>query len=223
MKKIGMITVGQSPRSDVTPDLDPILNGAVDRMEIGALDGLTREQIAEFAPRDGDYVLVSRMRDGSSVTFAERYVIPRLQQCIDDLEARGADLILFLCTGVFPEFRSNVPLIFPCDLLYGIVPSLTKHSNIAVITPKQEQIPQSIKKWGEYVATAQVFAATPYGGAPDLERTAGEIARTDADLVVLDCIGFTAEMKRRVAEITGKPAILPRTMAARVIVELLGS
>ena len=31
---------------------------------------LTKEQIAEFAPGKDDYVLVSRLTDGSSVTFA---------------------------------------------------------------------------------------------------------------------------------------------------------
>ena len=77
--KIGAITVGQAPRVDVTADILPLLGGC-HLLERGGLDGLTRQQIAAFAPEQGDYVLVSRLTDGSSVTFAEKYVLPRLQQ-----------------------------------------------------------------------------------------------------------------------------------------------
>ena len=54
-----------------------------------------------------------------------------------------------------------------------------------------------------------------------VEAAAREIAKTDADLVLLDCIGYTAEMKRMVAKITGKNVILSRTILARAVMELL--
>ena len=42
----------------------------------------------------------------------------------------------------------------------------------------------------------------------------------EADLVVLDCIGYTQEMKRMFEEKTGKMIVLPRTLLARVVSEL---
>ena len=42
MTKVGLITVGQAPRSDVVPDMAAILGGGVEIVEAGALDGLTR-------------------------------------------------------------------------------------------------------------------------------------------------------------------------------------
>ena len=42
----------------------------------------------------------------------------------------------------------------------------------------------------------------------------------DGDLIVLDCIGYTQEMKRMFAEKTGKKVVLPRTLLARVVSEL---
>ena len=80
--KIGAITVGQSPRTDVTGDILPIFQGKIELIERGALGGLTREDIARFAPRGDDYVLVSRLCDGSSVTFGESYIVDRLQNGI---------------------------------------------------------------------------------------------------------------------------------------------
>lgn len=43
-----------------------------------------------------------------------------------------------------------------------------------------------------------------------------------ADLIVMDCIGFTKKAKNLVASITGKPVLLCRTCLARIISELLG-
>ncbi len=64
---------------------------------------LQEEEIAELCCPKGDYVLVSGLKDGSSVTFAERHILPRLQQAIDEMEEAGCRLILFFCTGKFPE------------------------------------------------------------------------------------------------------------------------
>ena len=37
----------------------------------------------------------------------------------------------------------------------------------------------------------------------------------------MDCIGYTQNMKERVAKGTGKPVVLARTIVARVVGELL--
>ena len=58
--KIGAITIGQAPRTDVTADILHIFDDSLELVQAGGLDGLTKEQIAEFAPGKDDYVLVSR-------------------------------------------------------------------------------------------------------------------------------------------------------------------
>ena len=220
MKTIGLITIGQSPRTDVTPDLEPIFGPDVKLLQAGALDGLTAQEIAAFAPEEGDYVLISKLRDGTSAVFAEKHILPRLQQCIRELEDQGAELIMFLCTGSFPAFESQVPLVFPCAVLNGTVPALAGRSRIGAITPKEEQIDQCAHKWKDYVQSVQVVAGSPYGEPEELDRAAKEMAGMDVDLVVLDCIGYTSAMKERVRQLSGKPVVLSRTIAARVVMEL---
>ena len=52
--KIGAITIGQAPRTDVTADILHIFDDSLELVQAGGLDGLTKEQIAEFAPgKDG--------------------------------------------------------------------------------------------------------------------------------------------------------------------------
>ena len=204
MIKIGAITIGQSPRDDVVGDILPILGEEVTLLQAGGLDGLSREEIQGFAPSPSDYVLISRLR------------------CIETLEDQGAQLILFLCTGDFPPvFHSKVPLIFPCKVLNGLVPALASRGKIAVVTPTQQQVAQSEKKWREYVAEMTAIPASPYGPPEELEQAAHQAAELDVDLVVMDCIGYTVEMKEHFQAVSGKPVVLSRTLAARVVMELL--
>ena len=220
--KIGAITIGQSPRLDVTGDMLPILGDNVELIEAGALDGLTKDEISKFTPDEGDYVLVTRLRDGSSVTFAEKYIIPRLQQCVTDLEAKGASLIIFLCTGEFPEFEAKIPLIYPNEILIACVPILTGSSDIIVICPSPDQVEQSKVKWKDAAKNVFPIPATPYSGTmDDIISAANKAKEPDAGLVVLDCIGYNQEMKGIFTKITGKNVILSRTLLARVAAEIL--
>ncbi len=222
MVKVGAVTIGQSPREDVIQDLLPLMGGQVELIQAGALDGLTREDIQAFAPGPEDYVLISRLRDGSSVMFAERYILPRLQQCIDRLEKQGAELILFLCTGDFPDvFHSKVPLIFPCKVLNGLVPALAGRGKIAVVVPTPQQVTQSEKKWKQYVRESIAIPASPYGSQEELDAAARAVSEMDVDLVVMDCIGYHTGMKERFRKLSGKQVILSRTLAVRAMMELL--
>lgn len=220
--KIGAITIGQAPRVDVTADIMRIFDGKAELVQAGGLDGLTREEIAEFAPQDGDYVLVSRLQDGSSVTFAERHILPRLQEAINRMESEGCSLIMMFCTGSFPETLSSkkIPMVYPCEILNRLVPLMTKKSNIICMTPSPLQVEQAEGKWRKYVNDVKAVAASPYGEWADLERAAEKVKDMDGDLVVMDCIGYTQEMKEMFAEKTGKNIVLPRTLLARVISEL---
>lgn len=222
MVKVGAVTIGQSPREDVIQDLLPLMGGRVELIQAGALDGLTREDIQAFAPGPEDYVLISRLRDGSSVMFAERYILPRLQQCIDRLEKQGVELILFLCTGDFPGvFHSKVPLIFPCKVLNGLVPALAGRGKIAVVVPTPQQVAQSEKKWKQYVRESIAIPASPYASQEELDAAARAVSEMDVDLVVMDCIGYHTGMKERFRKLSGKQVILSRTLAVRVMMELL--
>ena len=44
--KIGALTIGQSPRNDLIPEIEAFFKGA-EIIQLGALDGLSKEQIAD--------------------------------------------------------------------------------------------------------------------------------------------------------------------------------
>ncbi len=220
--KIGAVTIGQSPRVDVTPDILPIFTEETELIQAGALDGLTREEISQMEPKEEDYVLVSRMNDGTFAKFGESFILKRMQKCIEKLEEEKVSLIMVLCGGTFPDvFKANVPIVYPAKLLNGLAAALSENSNIVVITPDEEQIQQAYDQWGPIVKKVTPIPANPYGDMDEVRKAAEKAKKTDADLIVMDCIGYSREAKQLVASIAKKPVLLCRTVLARTVSELL--
>ena len=65
--RVGLITIGQSPRVDITSDIKDVLGSQIEIVECGALDNLSHEEINALRPSEGEYILVTRLRDGSTV------------------------------------------------------------------------------------------------------------------------------------------------------------
>ena len=63
--------------------------------------------------------------------------------------------------------------------------------------------------------------ANPYGDMAEVRKAAEKARDIDADLIVMDCIGFTKEAKSIVSSIAKKPVLLCRTTLARTVSEML--
>jgi len=221
-RALGLVTIGQSPRDDVMPQMTPVLPSNLDLRQLGALDGLTYREILGLAPGPDDYVLHTRLRDGTSVTIGREGVVSLVQACIDELEEEGANPILLLCTGEFPELRSQGLLIEPDRLMVNVVRGLGVR-RLGVMVPLTSQIGELTEKWGDVDVAVTFAAASPYADEDEVTRAAGELRGRELDLVVMDCIGYTAAHKRTVSQATGRPVILSSSVVARIVGELLES
>ncbi len=222
MARIGFLTIGQSPRTDVLDDIQEYLRG-LKIVEAGALDGLTREYIeANLAPRAGETLLVTRMRDGSEVIVAEERILPLMQERVRWLEEQGVEAIAVLCSGSFPEFENRVPVIYPDRLLKSFVtPLLSKEDVVGVIAPAPEQRSYIEEKWLEAVDEVALEFVSPYTGKQEeYVEACRRLAEKKVKLVVLDCIGYSSQVKRLVREIARKPVIATRTVLAAYLKEL---
>jgi protein AroM len=224
MTRLGLITVGQSPRTDVVPDMAVILGGDVDIIEAGALDGLSRAQIAALAPEGDDEILVTRLADGSSVFVGKTPVIPLVEQRIAALEDRGVALNALLCTGAFPTLTARRPLLEPQPLLLGLLRAMTFPGRLGVLTPSERHVPQTQARWRESGFDALVAPLSPYEEEdPAAVRRAADALRAGGvGLIVMDCIGFRRKTRDEIAHLTGAPAVVANLLVARVATELLG-
>jgi protein AroM len=223
MKKIGTVTIGQSPRVDVIPEIASILGADVEIREAGALDGLSKEEIAKFAPEKGDYVLVTRLADGSSVHVAERHITPRIIEKINGHFRDGIPLVFLLCTGEFPGFDTGGLLIRPQKILFNAVSAVGEGLKLGVMTPSQDQVEQSHRRWSQVSPDVKSIPSSPYVDAmAAAKHAAQELKDWGAQLVIMDCMGYTFPMQEAVREIVEKPVILARGIAARTVKELVG-
>lgn len=222
-RRIGAITIGQSPRVDIIDDICPLLPESLEIIQKGVLDGMISQELEAIAPSgtsdaDGP-ILVSRLSNGKSVVMGEKKILPIIQNLIYSLEKEDVSLILMLCTGTFPNtLKSKVPILYPQKVLYNIVPLIAKR--IGVVSPSPKQITETKKRWGKIVSSVDAKASNPYEGGPNLEEIGKAFSNKDIDICVLDCIGYTQKMKQRLETASGKPVILPRTLIARLLSEL---
>lgn len=223
MRSIAGITVGQSPRIDMTDDIRSKLAPGLELIEYGALDDMTLEEVErELKPLPGDEVLVSRMRDGRQATFSGTRIVPLVQKRIDEAEAAGADAIILLCTGGFPELRHKVPLIIPQPLFYSVAHALAGGRTIAVMVPDKAQVEQARAWWGDAGLSIQVVQASPYGDLDAIARAAHSLRGSNCAFLCLDCMGFSVSMRDIARRESGLDVLLPRTLVASTVSELLG-
>jgi protein AroM len=157
------------------------------------------------------------------VQVAEKFITPRIIEKINAHFRNGLSLVLLLCTGEFPDFQAGGFLVRPQRLLFDAVKALAAGRSLGLLIPSPDQAEQSRKRWGELGGEVKVVPSSPYvNGLESARRAAREIGEWGAELVILDCIGYTQEMQAAVREITGRPAILGRGLAARTVKELLG-
>ncbi|MCX2747863.1 AroM family protein [Arthrobacter sp. MI7-26] len=224
-RTLGVITIGQTPRTDLTPELADLLPG-VRIAERGALDGLSASEIAELAPVPGDHVMTTRLRDGTAAVVGQEALVRRVQAAILDLQGE-TDVLLLACTGTFPEFIHIKPLIEPDHVLAHVVAAVASRSpHVGIICPLAEQQEDAKAKYRALLprtVALSTAAATPYSTDLASLGAAAEQLRADgAEIIVLDCIGYTARMRSEVIEASGLPVLLARSVAARIAAELLG-
>ncbi|MBA2521045.1 MAG: AroM family protein [Chloroflexia bacterium] len=223
---VGVLTIGQSPRPDtLSQDMQAVLGSRVRVIERGALDELSETEIQRLAPGTDDYHLITLLRDGRSVHVSKRAILDRLQAQLGALEDdEGVDATLMLCTGEFPAFSHRRPLLLPQAALYGATIGIANGGRIGLLTPLATQVEQARRKWREMgVPDAEVVVANPYGDDPAGAIAAAGAAARDAGARVLfmDCFGYNLTMKAAARHAFGRPVVLARSLAARLLVEMI--
>ncbi len=225
MTTIGVVTIGQSPRIDVVPEIERLVCGANNSREVtflekGALDGLSTEEIERLAPEDEKDLLVTRLRNGTEVTVDKHLIRPGLEQAISELDREGADIIALLCSDEFSPFRSETPLIISARLLSGVLSSIFVTGKLGVMVPSEKQVSGATEAYHRLGFQPIAFGASPYGGGGAVINAANRL-RGEVSLVVMDCFGYNLEMKSQVRKITGTPVILVRSLLASALRECL--
>ncbi len=218
-KRAAFITIGQSPRPDILDEMRPWWDAlSLDIEEHGALDGMSRDEIARAAPREADERLVTRLSDGTEVLIEAEWAHHRVEQIVRRVDDEGVDILVVLCTGRFHGLAPKGILVAAGPVVdHGLAAMAESASSIGVLLPNEGQ------KAGFRCEPAGsrrfvLSHASPYSG-DRWETAARELE--EVDLVVMHCMGFTEPMRRKLAEKTGKPVLLARRMVAAAVAQVL--
>ena len=226
-RTVGMATIGQAPRDDVTALFRRRLLPETRLIERGALDELSDRAIQDLAPHEGEPVLVSLLRDGREVALSKPRLEPFVQAALDALEWAGATVTVLLCTGEFPSLKTNGLLVNAGSLSHGMVDALSagRHLGIIVPTPAQVVGPSAASGRRWLARDVTVTWASPYSegsaGRGQWQQAVQELGAASVDLVFLDCMGMTEQHRQAVESSLGRPALLAGALVAGTVAELL--
>jgi protein AroM len=221
-KHIGIVTIGQSPRTDVVPELQTYLGDHVAVIEHGALDGLSLTEVKAYAPESGMLPLVTRLQDGTEVIVAKEKLLPRLNEMVMALDDQGVDMILLLCNGDFPVFETRCLVVEPQRLVDRCVAGLLRERHrLGVLVPVPEQESWVRRRLEALNPNLTVAVASPYEGEKVLETACRRFRDNACDLIVLYCMGFNRRLGEKVRSLCDTSVMVSSTFVARILGELL--
>ena len=105
MKKLGLLSIGETPRPDILSVMSRELPDT-ELVEYGILDALDERQRQSLKPLPGDFPLVSRKRDGSQFSLGKKQAVELMEQGLRRLHEQGIAVVVLLCTC---RFSLNIP------------------------------------------------------------------------------------------------------------------
>lgn len=219
--KIGALVVGQSPRLEVDEEFHRLSKGSAQLLLKGALDGFSRAELDLFKPINDDDALFTRLPNGDGISLSKKQVVLHGVEKLTDLKSAGVDVVIMLCTGVFPEWQDFRGVLFPSRTLASMVKCCMPTGKIGVFAPLPRQCANTKLRWEEKGYEVVSLPLLPNATREEAVLAGEAAAQHDLDLLVLDCISYTNEMKGIIRETAGVPVILGISSAIRCALEMV--
>lgn len=175
---MNFITLGESPRVDLVPELIEIIGRNFQIREIGLLDDVS--DFKAIFPKNDEDLYVSRLKDGGQVKISKKWA----KNKIKNMNLSGDSVVL--CTGDFGDLN----IIQPSKLVKWFFNSLPKISKLAVVCPVKEQVKSLCSRWRFFAEEVDCYYYSPY------ENKGVFPQKRKYDFIYLDCMGYTLEHER---------------------------
>ncbi|WP_238602212.1 AroM family protein [Lysinibacillus parviboronicapiens] len=207
---IAIVTIGQAPRKDMADDILQLKKAGLHVTEFGVLDLLSSSEIATLAPSIQDLdVLVTLLANGKQVKLSKKKLLPFIQKRINDLTEHT--WILFMCTGDFTNALVGKNLLLPDRLLTHLVYGIHADLKLGLIGPEPEQLVSIADKWHKAKFDFTYAASSPYHyNEQHLLGKAKKLQQQGADILILDCMGYSTTMKNAIKKELSIPIMVPR-------------
>ena len=222
-RRIAFFTIGESPRSDVVPEMAERLGDHVRIDEFGVLDGLDSTARAGLAPRPGAHRFATRLRSGEPIELDHTCTEARLADLMKNADGAGYDVLVPLCTGTLIP-RMTTLVLEPQQVVDHHIAALSAHcKTLGLIVPLAAQV-ETFRLAQPVGCEVRISHASPYEQVPAQAAAAFDaVGRqlANCDLIVMHCMGYSAAMRDRVAHASGRPTLLSNRMVADALAALL--
>lgn len=219
-RKLGLLTLGQSPREDVTPTFRAILGKSVQIVERGGLDGLSESGMSAVMAKEGEGQIETRLLSGTAIALSKDMLLPHLIAAAQRL-SRECDAILLLCSGEFSALADTCPtLIQPIHILRGAIHAVARNRLLGLIGPESD-LEEAPSQWAPYVRKVLCAPASPYDPVEVSVHAGRDLSERGAEVIFMDDMGFSEKHRTAVAHAAHCPVFCATTLTARVLCELL--
>lgn len=215
---IGLVVLGHTPRPDHESVYESIAPD-VPRLMAGGLDDFTPDEARDLHDQGGESPLVCLLSDNTTVEIPLPTLFPYLKQKVEQLAAAGATSAVVLCNGGFPDFNCSIPVILPGKIVPAVVAGLYPGKRVGLVVPNAAQMDSAQAHWKSMGVDTVATVISPYQGK-GFESAAELFTSMGTEMVAIDCMGFTEEHRDRLRALCGCPVLLPKTLVARVALEM---
>ncbi|WP_029621133.1 AroM family protein [Pseudorhizobium marinum] len=221
--KIAFVTIGQSPRTDIVPEMMADISlglpeGSVDVEEFGVLDGMSPDELDAIRASDGEHSFATRMANGAEIVTSTLRTEARLNLLLERVDQQGFDLIVLLCTGTKIEPLKKTLVVEAQRIVDSTVDALAVSARqLGVILPLERQVKDFAERH-VFPGSPRLVAASPYAGDDMADRAR---SLDGCDLVVMHCMGYSKEMLDAVRETVDAPVLLSRRLVAGVVRQMI--
>lgn len=236
MKKIGVI-VGFKVSDEIAEWVRENLEVPEDTevLVVGAQDGMSDEELRALSEGIEPGAYVDTLSDGTTIYLRKEDVVRNMRKKAHELRQQGVVASMICCTMEYSELEDIEDLLIPSKVVENAALALVpKGATIGVLNPLEETMDYEIQKWKRLPDYKIVNLAAPaiVEGSPEAAllseeefataeqrpvEAAKKLVEQGAEVIVLDCMGFTKEHREKVSKATGKPVIQPQSLLGKTL------
>ena len=194
----------------------------INLIQKGVLDNLSDKELKYFTSIGmNEDILVSRLKNGKQLKMNSHKVEKRIEELINQTVQEGYKNILVLCTGRFNNLQvDGINIFFPDDIVTQLLNNMYSYKNFGLLIPDENQIIYMKEKWSEQ-RNLIIECASPYLKIEEIISSCKAIEEQGAEVILMDCMGYTENMKKEVQTRVNIPVILSNVLTLKIVSELV--
>ena len=218
-RRVAFVTLGQSPRIDLVPEILKSIKIPIKTIEYGLLDDLDRDLIKSASPKLGEPAFLTHLRDGSQVELATSWAYSRFRDVYEKIRQNGADLVVLMSTTCGHDFRPDGATIISDNVVDRVINIMAcADLKLGVVVPTKGLLGGLDALGGPWPPSAIVRAAR-HGDPEALSLAINDMS--GCDVIVLHSMGYSDKDRAFVQRRSGKPTIINRRIIANAIRDAL--